>query len=467
MFRIKYQQSRRAKLPFMSSPNQFQVHNPATGEILARLPIQGAAATVQAIESAAQYVPAPLETRQKWLETIGAALLAQKAELAQIITEENGKPLIESKAEVEYAAGFFRFFAENIGVLEPQILPKTARDCTWTIFHRPAGVVGLITPWNFPLAMLAKKLPAALAAGCAAVVKPAEQTPISALALHQIAREAGVPESAFGLVCGDASAIGKALCEHPDVRMISFTGSTQIGKILAAQAAPFLKKLSLELGGNAPFIVLESADLERAADALMASKFRCAGQTCVCANRILVQKSIVEKFTDLVIERVQNLREIGPLIDKKGWQKVASHVEDALQNGAQKVWGEKPITPKNDWGYFFPPTVLGDCRDEMRVFREETFGPVVAISNFEDEMEAITRANATPFGLAAYIFGDDQAQLNRAQAELKFGYIGRNSGTGPAPHAPFGGFKMSGFGREGGIEGLLEWCESQTVAKAF
>jgi len=381
----------------------------------------------------------------------------------------------EARVEVEYSAGFFRFYAEAIEQLESHKLEQPIRNARWTIHHRPAGVVALITPWNFPLAMLSKKLAPAIATGCSSVIKPAELTPLSAMALRFLAIEAGVPPERVQVISGKPAPVGEVCCSHPAVRLISFTGSTGVGKLLMTNAAPHLKRLALELGGNAPFIVFEDADIEGAAAAVVPNKFRCAGQTCVCANRFYVHDSVVEQFTELVCEHVAKLRvgngmdegtDIGPLVNRKAWDKVAAHVEDALAHGATRVLGAPPEPSKNEWGNFFAPTVLIGIKPNMLLTREETFGPVIAISSFSDEAEVIEAANSTQYGLAAYLFSSDGARIERVVPQLQFGHVGVNTGTGPTPEAPFGGMKQSGFGREGGLEGLFEFCETQTVATA-
>ncbi len=453
------------------------VFNRATGEKLADVPEMGEAEAVRAVEaSAAAMRDTPsLDQRRQWLTQIAERLLAQKKELGRILTQEHGKPLKEGIGEVEYAAGFFRFAANHIDVLQPYPLKEKVRGCQWTVHHRPAGVAGLITPWNFPMALLAKKLSAALATGCASVTKPAGLTPLTSIAFWSLIEDIGLPPGMANLVIGKSGPIGKVLCSHPDVRLISFTGSTEVGQLLMQQVAPHVKRLALELGGNAPFIVFEDADLPAAADALIASKFRAGGQTCVCANRVYVHRGVLDKFVPLVVERTQKLKvgnglapetDIGPLINRDAFDKVASHVRDALAKGAKRLAGDDPPRPAQDWAAFYPPTVLVGMKPDMLVCREETFGPVVAITTFEDEAELVRAANSTPFGLAAYVCTRDPQRAERVIPRLQFGHIGLNTGTGPAPEAPFGGMKMSGFGREGGQEGLLEFCELQTVAAA-
>lgn len=453
------------------------VINPATGELLAHVPEMNEDATVAAIEQAAS--PLQLQpsraARADWLRVIANELLNNRDDLARIITLEQGKPLAEARTEVEYAAGFFAFFAEKLDLLAPRELPEKLRGAAWTVHHRPAGVAALITPWNFPLAMLAKKLSAALAAGCSTVIKPAELTPLSALALGAAAHRAGVPAAYVNIVTGKPQPIGQVMCSHPAVRVLSFTGSTATGKLLLGALAPHIKRPAMELGGNAPFIVFEDADIEAAAEALIANKFRCAGQTCVCANRVYVQQSVLERFTEAIVPRVAQLKvgnglepgvHIGPLINRAGWKKVRRHVDDALARGARRVQGADSAPPAHDWGCFYPPTVLTGCDGEMEMFREETFGPVIGIAAFNDEAEVIAQANGTPYGLAAYLFTADAARAERCAAALQFGHVAINSGTGPTPEAPFGGMKQSGMGREGGDEGLLEFVEFQTVVTA-
>jgi len=457
-----------------ASGRTLPVHNPASGEHLADVPDMAGEETTAAIEAAARAVDQEVAAAERagWLRGIHDLLLEHRQEMARIITLEQGKPLKESVVEVEYAAGFFRFYGEQLSALAPRILPEPIRGAQWTIHHRPAGVVGLITPWNFPLAMLAKKLAPALGAGCGVVAKPAELTPLTAIALCHLAERAGVPAGRLNLVIGHAAPIGETLCAHPAVRLISFTGSTEVGRILMQNCAPGLKRLALELGGNAPFLVFADADLEAAADALMANKFRCAGQTCVCANRVLVQHEVADRFAEMMAERVGKLRvgngldpqtDIGPLINRAGVEKVSRHVQDALDRGARRIVGNEP---REGGGTFYPPTVLTGVTPEMLVSREETFGPVVAIGAFDSEDQAIALANGTPFGLAAYVFTRDAERAERLASRLVFGHVGLNTGSGPTPEAPFGGMKQSGFGREGGVEGLLEFCETQTLVRA-
>jgi succinate-semialdehyde dehydrogenase / glutarate-semialdehyde dehydrogenase len=452
------------------------VIDPATGARLADVPVMGAAEAEQAVLAAGAAMrhvpPPPPELRRRQLRQIADLLLEHKQELGRIITLENGKPLVEAVVEVEYAAGFFEHFAAAIEHLRPRELEQRARGCVWTVHHRPAGVAGIITPWNFPLAMLAKKLSAALAAGCACVVKPAPATPLSAIALWHLFERMGLQPGRCNLVLGDAEVIGRVLCTHPAVRVISFTGSTAVGKLLAQQAGPHLKRLALELGGNAPFLVFADADVPAAVEGLIANKFRAGGQTCVCANRVYVHTNVHDRFVQQLAAKVAVLRvghglndgvDIGPLINRAAWRKVDRHVRDAMARGAKRLVGEDSLAPASDYATFYAPTLLTGITSEMLVCREETFGPVVAVGTFDSEAQAIELANATEAGLAAYIYTDPRA-AQRIVGQLHFGHVAVNSGTGPAPHAPFGGMKDSGYGREGGLEGLLEFTETQAVA---
>ncbi|MEX0731968.1 MAG: NAD-dependent succinate-semialdehyde dehydrogenase [Aquisalimonadaceae bacterium] len=459
------------------SDERLAVYNPVDGELLAEVPNMGKAETDRAVDAAyaALGEPASLDTRKRWLHDIARALTDNREEIGRILTMEHGKPWKEAQAEADYAAGFFSFAANNLDALAPRQLQERPRGCSWTVHYRPAGVVGLVTPWNFPIGMIAKKLSAALAAGCPSVIKPSSKTPLTMIALFSLLHDVvKLPAGMVNMVTGAAGPIGDALLENADVRVVSFTGSTEVGRALIEKGAPQIKKLTLELGGNAPYIVFDDADLDAAADNLMANKFRGGGQTCVCANRVMVQQSVAEAFADKVRERVEQLKlgdglepdtDVGPLIDRKGFEKVRRHVEDALDNGARLLAGRLPAPLKTNWGGFFPPTVLIGATPAMACWREETFGPLVPIVSFEREEEAIRLANETEFGLAAYFFTRDENRAGRVIARLEFGHVGHNTGTGPAPEAPFGGMKQSGYGREGGLEGLFEFVEPQTVPR--
>lgn len=456
----------------------FQVINPATGARLAKVPTMGVEETTSAIQAAERFVSrgSTLEQRRGWLLAIAEHMLKCKDDLGRLITLEHGKPLREGVAEAEYSAGFFKTCAAGLDHLQPRVLPEVIRGCRWTVHHRPAGVAALITPWNFPLAMLAKKLAAAIGAGCGVVAKPSSQTPLSAIATWTLAERAGVPAGMLNLVMGPSSLIGKVLCEHPAVRLISFTGSTEVGMKLMHAVAPYVKRLALELGGNAPFIVFEDADLNAAAEGLVANKFRAGGQTCVCTNRVYAHASVQDAFLEALIPRVRRLKvgngieadtDIGPLINKDAFEKVDTHVRDAVARGARLLTGGNAPQPRQEWGAFFPPTVLTGMKADMLVCREETFGPVIPISTFQEEAAVIAAANGTPYGLAAYVYTGDPRRAERVVGQLVFGHVGVNTGSGPTHEAPFGGMKQSGFGREGGVEGLLEFTETQVVASAM
>lgn len=452
----------------------FDVINPANGDLLAQVALMGGAETRRAIEAAREALAASVthDQRREWLRLITEALQAHREEVGRILSLEHGKPWKEAKAEVDYAAGFFRFCAEHIDLLESRVLSERAQGCEWTVHYRPAGVVGLIVPWNFPIGMIAKKLSAAIAAGCPSVIKPASKTPLTMVALFSLLeREVHLPPGWANLVPGSARQIADALLEHPDVAVVSFTGSTEVGRELIVKSAGQVKRLTLELGGNAPFIVFADADLDRAADDLMVNKFRGGGQTCVCANRVLVERPVADDFVNRMAERVKQLRigegmdpttDIGPLIDGAGFEKVRGHVTDALAKGARLVVGQVPGPMEKEWGGFFPPTLLRGIDGSMACWREETFGPLVPVAEFESESDALRLANETEFGLAAYVCTSDAARAQRMIRGLNFQHVGWNTGTGPTPGAPFGGMKQSGYGREGGSEGLYEFAEVQT-----
>ncbi|MDN5871502.1 MAG: NAD-dependent succinate-semialdehyde dehydrogenase [Nitrococcus sp.] len=454
------------------SAETLAVSNPADGAHLADVPKMGRTETLRAIDAAAAALDqrASLEQRARWLHQIAQALHAQRVEIGRILTLEHGKPLKEAQGEVDYAAGFFRFCAEHVDRLGPRTLGEQPRNCRWDIHYRPAGVVGLITPWNFPIGMIAKKLSAALAADCACLIKPSAKTPLTMIALFSLLeRELDLPAGKVNMVIGSARPITDALFEHPAVRVISFTGSTEIGRELIRKSADGIKRLTLELGGNAPYIVFDDANLEQAADNLIANKFRGGGQTCVCANRILVQREVAEAFAAQVAQRVQRMRvgngleegtDLGPLIDDNAVAKVRRHVEDALGKGARTLAGGNAGAAS---GNYYPPTVLTDVPKDALCNREETFGPLVPIATFQDEAEAVRIANDTEYGLAAYVFSGDLERARRVAERLHFGHVGLNTGTGPTPEAPFGGMKQSGYGREGGFEGLFEFTEAQTL----
>ncbi len=445
------------------------VINPATGASIARVPNLGAAETRVAIDAAYRAFPAwsgllakeRAAVLRRWYEL----QLAHAEEIAQIMTAEQGKPLAESRGEVSYGASFVEFFAEEAKRIYGETIPTHRRGGRIIVHKQPVGVVGAITPWNFPFAMITRKVAPALAVGCTVVVKPAPDTPLTALALGELAVQAGFPAGVLNIVTGDAEAIGKELTSNPLVRAITFTGSTRVGKLLMQQSAATVKKVSLELGGNAPFIVFDDADLDMAMEGAVASKFRNMGQTCVCANRILVQDGVYEAFAQKLADRVSKMKvgpgsdegvTQGPLINEAGLAKVEAHVADALSKGAKSIVGGKRHALGRT---FFEPTVLIDVNPHMRLATEETFGPVAPLFRFRHEEEAIRFANATPYGLAAYFYSRDVARVFRVTDKLEFGIVGVNDGIISTEVAPFGGVKELGLGREGSRHGVEEFLE--------
>lgn len=445
------------------------VTNPATGETIGTVPKCGAAETNRAIAAADAAFPAwrakTGKERAGILRRWADLMIAHQEDLARIMTIEQGKALAESKGEIAYAASFIEWFGEEAKRVYGDTIPGYAADKRIVVIKQPIGVTAAITPWNFPAAMITRKAGPALAAGCAMVVKPASQTPYSALALAELARRAGVPDGVFNVVTGAASAIGGALTASPIVKKLSFTGSTEIGKKLLEQCAGTVKKVSMELGGNAPFIVFDDADLDQAVIGAMASKYRNSGQTCVCANRMLVQESVADAFADKLAAAVRALKvgdglesgvTQGPLIDMKAVEKVEEHIADALAKGARLVAGGKRHALG---GTFFEPTLLDGVTPAMMVAREETFGPVAPIFRFKTDAEAIAMANDTEFGLAAYFFSRDVNRVWRIAEALESGMVGINTGMISTEVAPFGGVKESGLGREGSKYGIDDYVE--------
>jgi succinate-semialdehyde dehydrogenase/glutarate-semialdehyde dehydrogenase len=449
------------------------VHNPATSEQLGTIPLMGAAETRRAIEAAARALPAwgarTAKDRAGLLRRWFDLITQNEQDLAVLMTAEQGKPLAEAKGEIAYAASFIEWFAEEGKRLYGDLIPGHQPDKRIMVLRQPVGVVAAITPWNFPAAMITRKAGPALAAGCTMVLKPATQTPFSALALAELAMRAGIPPGVFNVVTGSAAAIGGEMTSNPAVRKLTFTGSTEIGKKLMAQCAGTVKKLSLELGGNAPFIVFDDADLEAAVQGAIASKYRNTGQTCVCANRLLVQEGVYEEFARRLKEAVGKLRvgdglagatDQGPLIDAKAVAKVEEHVADAVGKGARVLAGGKRHALG---GTFFEPTILTGVTSQMMVAREETFGPVAPLFEFKTEAEAIAMANATEFGLAAYVYTRDLARSWRVCEAIEYGIVGLNTGIISTEVAPFGGVKESGTGREGSKYGILDYTELKYV----
>jgi succinate-semialdehyde dehydrogenase/glutarate-semialdehyde dehydrogenase len=456
---------------WVAGAKTFAVRDPATGAELAQVPDLDAAAARRAIDAASAALPAWRKRTAKERATIlrkwHELMLANQEDLAQIMTAEQGKPLAESRGEIAYAASFLEWFGEEAKRVYGDTIPSPWADKRLIVTKEPVGVCAAITPWNFPAAMLARKVGAALAAGCTMVAKPAEQTPLSAFAMALLGQRAGLPAGVLNVVTGDPRAIGGEFTSNPTVRKITFTGSTEVGKLLMRQGADTLKKLSLELGGNAPFIVFDDADLPAAVEGAMAAKYRNTGQTCVCANRLLVQDGIYDQFAAALTEAARKLRvgpgteegvQQGPLIDLDALAKVEAHVADARAGGARVLLGGKRHALG---GTFFEPTVLADVTARMRVASEETFGPVAPLLRFRDEAEAIALANATTAGLAAYFYSRDVARVFRVAEALAYGMVGINTGLISTEVAPFGGMKESGIGREGSKYGIADYLETK------
>jgi succinate-semialdehyde dehydrogenase/glutarate-semialdehyde dehydrogenase len=449
------------------------VHNPATGEQLGTVPMCGTAETVRAIAAAdkAQRVwrEVPAKERAAILRKLNDLMLANADDLALIMTSEQGKPLAEAKGEIAYAASFIEWFADEARRIYGDTIPATSGDKRIIALKQPIGTTAAITPWNFPTAMLTRKAGPALAAGCSMVVKPATQTPFSALAFAELAERAGVPKGLLSVLTGSASQIGGEMTRSPIVRKLSFTGSTEVGRTLMRQSADTIKKLSLELGGNAPFIVFDDADIDAAVDGAMISKYRNTGQTCVCANRLYVQRGVLKAFTDKLVAKVKALKvgngvdagvTQGPLIDAKAVAKIEEHIADARAKGGEVLTGGKRHALG---GLFFEPTVVSGATAEMLFAKEETFGPLAPIFAFDTEDEVIALANDSEFGLASYFYSRDIGRVMRVAERLESGIVGVNTGLISTAEAPFGGVKQSGLGREGSKYGLDDFLEVKYV----
>ncbi|KAK3819718.1 MAG: aldehyde dehydrogenase domain-containing protein [Benniella sp.] len=462
-----------------SSGRTFPVFDPSNGVEIATFPDLGVEETERAIQAAkrAQQEWSQITARErgsllrKWFNL----MLENEQDLAKIITWENGKTFAEALGEVRYSASFFEWFAEEAKRLYGEVIPSPSKSQRMIAIRQPLGVVGVITPWNFPSAMLTRKLGAALAVGCTVVAKPASETPLSALALCELGKRAGLPNGVVNIVPTHEHTkdIGKHLCESTHVAGISFTGSTAIGKLLLKQSADTVKKVSLELGGNAPFIVFEDADIDKAVDGAIAAKFRASGQTCICVNRFYVHSSVKDEFSEKLREKVKKFRvgsgfdsstTHGPLVNQKAVEKVRSHVEDAVSHGAKVLAGghEKSSAPSAE-GYFYPPTVLGGMKNNMKIASEETFGPVAGIFEFNTEEEVLAAANNTRFGLSGYFFSRDISRCWRVAEKLEVGMVGVNTGVISSEVAPFGGIKESGIGREGARQGLDEYTQYKYI----
>lgn len=452
----------------------FDVTNPARGDVITSVPDLDENATREAIEAAEKAFPIwaakPAKEKHRILRSFFRLMMDNQEDLAIILTAEMGKPLAESRGEIAYAASFVEWFGEEAKRVYGETIPGHMADKRITVIKQPIGVCAAITPWNFPSAMITRKMAPALAAGCTFLVKPAAETPLSATALAVIAERAGVPKGVFNVITSKQSrAVGGEMCSNETVRKLTFTGSTEVGRILMAQCAPTIKKMALELGGNAPFIVFDDADLDKAADGAVVCKFRNNGQTCVCANRIYVQAGVYDAFAEKLAERVAKMQvgdgldgrtTHGPLIDKGGLDKVVEHIEDATSKGAKiMVGGKQPELGKT----FFEPTILTDVTGDMMLTQEETFGPVAPLFKFETEEEAIKLANDTIFGLASYFFSNDLNRVIRVQEALEYGIVGVNTGIISTEVAPFGGVKQSGLGREGSSHGIEEFLEMKYI----
>lgn len=451
------------------------VTNPANGEVIANIPHLGADEVPSIIEAshAAQkkWAAMTAKERSKILRRWFDLIIENTDDLAMIMTSEQGKPLTEAKGEIGYAASFVEWFAEEAKRVYGDTIPAPMTNQRLTVIRQPIGVTAAITPWNFPAAMITRKAAPALAAGCSMIVRPADLTPLTALALAELAQRAGIPDGVFQVITGSASKLGKVLTDSHVVTKLSFTGSTEVGRLLMAQCADTIKKVSLELGGNAPFIVFDDADLDKAVEGAMASKYRNAGQTCVCANRILVQRGVYDAFIAKLQEKVAALNigngiedgiQIGPMIEEKAITKVEEHIQDAVSKGAKLVHGGKRLG-----GLFLQPSILVDVTSDMKVAQEETFGPMAPIFPFDTEAQAISMANDTIFGLAAYFFTQDHARSVRVSEALEYGMVGHNTGLISNEVAPFGGVKQSGLGREGSKYGIDEYLELKYICSAI
>ena len=455
---------------WLQGASRFAVHDPSNGHLLADVANLGPKDAALAIDAAnAAWGPWKTKTAKersiilrRWFDL----LMAHADDLARILTAEQGKPYAEAKGEIAYGASFVEWYAEEAKRMNGETLPQFDNNRRLMVLQQPIGVCAAITPWNFPLAMITRKVAPALAAGCPVIIKPAELTPLTALAAAELAVRAGLPAGVLNVLCADSDnsiAIGKVICDSDVVRHLSFTGSTEVGRILMAQSAPTVKKLSLELGGNAPFIVFEDADIDSAVEGAMASKFRNAGQTCVCANRIYVQAAVYDAFLTKFAAKVQALKvgngfeegvTQGPLIEPAALEKVSLHVSDALAKGARVLTGGKPLH-----GQFHEPTVIADATGDMLCAKEETFGPFAPVFKFTTEQEAIDAANNTEFGLASYFYTRDIGRIYRVSEALEYGMVGINVGIIATEHVPFGGVKQSGLGREGSHHGMAEYLE--------
>lgn len=457
---------------------QIEVLNPATHEVIASVPKGGEAEAKQAVDAAhgafQDWAQKTADERSQLLMNWYRLIDEQKEGIGELMTREQGKPLKEAIGEVSYANGFISWYAEEAKRIYGETIPASHRNKKILVQKQPVGVIAAITPWNFPAAMITRKIGPALAAGCTAVVKPANATPLTAFKLAELAEEAGIPKGVLNVITGKSGEIGETWLEDSRVKKITFTGSTEVGKVLMRGAADTVKKVSLELGGHAPLIVMDDADLDKAVAGVVGSKFRNAGQTCVCSNRIYVQESIAPAFTEKFVAAVKNLKvgngldegtDVGPLIDEAASEKVQQHIKDAVEKGGTIEFGGKRV--ESDKGYYFEPTVVTGVSDDMLCMNEETFGPLAPVTTFKTEEEAIQRANDTCYGLAAYVFTENISRGIRICDALEYGIVGLNDGLPSTPQAPFGGFKESGLGREGGHYGIEEYLEVKYISIGF
>jgi len=463
---------------WMTTDEQLEVINPSTGEVIDSVSKSSKNETKEAVKSAKEnmkeWSKKTAKDRYEYLNRVAEILRSRTDKVAEVITNEMGKPLKESKGEISLAIDYLEWYAEEGRRIYGETIPASAENKRLMVKRQPVGVVGAITPWNFPIAMITRKVAPALAAGCTVVLKPASATPLTAIEVFKAFHEAGVPKGVVNLLHGSAKEITQVLMDSPDVRKITFTGSTEVGKQLMKQSADTMKKISMELGGHAPFIVFEDADLEQATDGAIASKFRNAGQTCVCANRMYVHESIAEKFSALLAKKIKAMKigdgnenqvEIGPLIDSQAVEKAFEHVEDAKNKGAGIAAGGNKLTSgKFKNGFFFEPTLLTNATEEMKISHEETFGPVAPVFSFKTEGEAIEKANNSQYGLASYMYTKDGSRMVRVSEALEYGIVGVNDPLPTVAQAPFGGVKESGLGREGGHHGIKDFLEEKFIS---
>ncbi|ARI76277.1 NAD-dependent succinate-semialdehyde dehydrogenase [Halobacillus mangrovi] len=455
----------------------FEVSNPATNEVIGTMSLGTKGDLQRAIEGAQtafdEWKELPAEERARYLEEFYHKVLDRKEEIARMITLENGKPLKEARGEVMYAASFIKWYAEEGRRIYGKTIPSKSAEQRIQVIKQPVGVVAAITPWNFPAAMITRKLAPALAAGCTFIVKPPKETPLTAALFMECAEEAGIPKGVVNMVLTPDEVFSETIQKSDAVRKLTFTGSTEVGRLLMKQSADSIKNISLELGGQAPLIVLNYADVEKAVEGTMASKFRNAGQTCICANRLYVQERIYDEFVSKLKEKVEELNvgngleeqvDIGPVINQKGYEKVVRHVEDALEKGAEVVVGGKGYQEESLSGNFYAPTLLLNTNEDMLCMTEETFGPVVPVQKVKSDEEAVRLANETPFGLAAYFFTENMSRGTKIAEALEYGIVGWNNGAPSAAQAPFGGMKQSGLGREGGAEGIEAFLETKYLS---